>query len=84
VHIPSKYYEKIPKFYFVVGILLVASAISKGMDDFVAILHLFFGSTSIMYAVGVYKARAKHRNDPPAEDNQQAESESKSEIRDFP
>ncbi len=82
MHLPAKYYERIPKFYFVVGILLVASAISKGMDDFVAILHLFFGLMSIMYAVGVYKARAKHRNDPPAEDDPQEESES--EIRDFP
>ncbi len=82
MHIPSKYYERIPKFYFVVGILLVASAIYKEMDHFVAVLHLFFGSTSIMYAVGVYKARTKHRNNQPEEDNQQAESES--EIRDFP
>jgi hypothetical protein len=82
VHLPSKYYERIPKFYFVVGILLVASAISKGMDDFVAILHLFFGVMSTMYAVGVYKARAKHRNNPPADDSQDAESES--EIRNFP
>ena len=82
MHLPDKYYERIPKFYFVVGILLVASSISKGVDDFVALLHLFFGVMSILYAVGVYKARSKHRNDPPADDNQPAESES--EIRDFP
>ena len=82
MHLPAKYYERIPKFYFVVGILLVASSISKGMNDFVALLHLFFGVISILYAVGVHKARAKHRIDPPADDSKQAESES--EIRDFP
>ena len=82
MHLPSKFYERIPKFYFVVGILLVASAIYKEMDDFVAVLHLFFGLMSILYAVGVHKARAKHRNDPPAEENPREESES--EIRDFP
>ncbi len=82
MHLPDKYYEKIPKFYFIVGILLVASSISKGMDDFVALLHLFFGVMSILYAVGVYKARAKHRNSTTADDSQPAESES--EIRDFP
>ncbi len=82
MHLPTKYYEKIPKFYFVVGILLVASAISKGMDDFVALLHLLFGVMSILYAVGVHKARAKHRKSTTADDNQPAESES--EIRDFP
>jgi hypothetical protein len=82
VHLPDKYYERIPKFYFVVGILLVASSISKGMDDFVALLHLFFGVMSILYTVGVYKARAKHRNSTTANDSQPAESES--EIRDFP
>jgi len=82
VHLPDKYYERIPKFYFVVGILLVTSSISKGVDDFVALLHLFFGVMSILYAVGVYKARAKHRNSEAADDSQPAESES--EIRDFP
>ena len=82
MHLPDKYYERIPKFYFVVGILLVTSSISKGVDDFVALLHLFFGVMSILYAVGVYKARAKHRNSEAADDSQPAESES--EIRDFP
>ncbi len=82
MHLPDKFYERIPKFYFVAGILLVASSISKGIDDFVALLHLFFGVMSILYAVGVYKARAKHRNSEAADDSQPAESES--EIRNFP
>ena len=73
--IPAKYYERIPTIYFIIGILLVASSIAKGMDDYVAYLHLFFGITSVSYAVSVSRARAKYRKNPPAtDDGQQSQS----------
>ena len=72
--IPEKYYERIPKFYFIVGILLLANSIYIGIDDFAAYFYLGFGVVSILYAVSVQKARVKHRKDPPAEDSQQSES----------
>ncbi len=81
MHIPDKYYERIPKIYFIVGILLILSSISKGLDDYVAFLHLFFGMMSVLYAVSVHKARTKHRNNPPAEDPEPVQAES--EVRDL-
>jgi len=74
VLIPEKYYERIPKFYFIVGILLLANSAYIGMENFAAYFYLGFGMVSILYAVGVQKARTKHRKDLPAEDSQQSES----------
>jgi hypothetical protein len=79
VHIPAKYYERIPKFYFIVGLLLIGNAIYDGLQDTADYAHLFFGTMSIIYAVSVQRARIKHRNERPAEDPQQSESE----IRDL-
>jgi hypothetical protein len=70
VHIPGKYYERIPIFYFIVGILLLANAMYLGMEDFAAYFYLAFGMVSILYAVGVQKVRTKHRNNLPAEDSE--------------
>ena len=72
--IPEKYYERIPKFYFIVGILLLANSAYIGIEDFAAYFYLGFGVVSILYAVGVQKARTKNRKDLPAEDSQQSES----------
>ena len=84
--IPEKYYERIPKFYFIVGVLLLVNSIYIGMENFAAYFYLGFGMVSILYAAGVQKARTKHRKDVPAEDSRQSESESaesESEIRDL-
>lgn len=72
--IPEKYYERIPQFYFIVGILLLANSAYLGIENFASYFYLGFGVVSILYAVGVQKARAKHRKDLPAEDSQQSES----------
>jgi len=83
VHIPAKYYERIPKFYFIVGLLLIGNALYDGLNDTAAYSHFFFGAMSIIYAVSVQKARVKHRDDSAPEEHQQSESESQSEIRDL-
>ncbi len=83
MHIPAKYYERIPKFYFIVGLLLVGNAIYDGLNDTAAYAHFFFGTMSIIYAVSVQRARLKHRDNPPAEDGQESESQAESEIRDL-
>ena len=79
--IPEKYYERIPQFYFIVGILLLANAAYMGIENFAAYFYLGFGVVSILYAVGVQKARTMHRKDLPAEDGQQSDPES--EVRDL-
>lgn len=75
MQIPAKYYEHIPIFYFIVGILLLANSIYIGMENFAAYFYFAFGILSVLYAVSVHMARSKHRNNPPAEEAPPSESE---------
>lgn len=74
MQIPAKYYERIPQFYFIVGVLLLANAIYLGREDFAAYFYFAFGMVSLLYAAGVQKARAKYRKEAPEENDQQSES----------
>ncbi len=79
MHIPAKYYERIPKFYFIVGILLLVNSMYLGPEAFAAYFYFGFGIVSILYAVGVQNARAKHRNYPLVQGSEQTQSEPESE-----
>jgi hypothetical protein len=80
VQIPAKYYMRIPIFYFIVGMLLLANSIYMGMENFAAYFYFAFGILSVLYAVSVHMARSKHRKDPSAEEAPQSESE----VHDLP
>jgi hypothetical protein len=80
VHIPEKYYERIPQFYFVVGVLLLANAMYLGLEDFAAYFYLAFGIVSLLYAVGVKRARENNRNYPETTTSQQTQSEAETET----
>lgn len=82
MHIPEKYYERIPQFYFIVGILLLANSFYLGIDDFASYFYMAFGFVSLLYAVGVKKARERNRNYPLTEDASQAEADSAAEPAD--
>jgi len=80
VQIPAKYYERIPKFYFIVGILLLVNSIYMGMNNIAAIFYFVFGTISVLYAVSVHMMRSRNRDKLPAEDLSQSESD----VRDLP
>lgn len=74
MHIPAKYYDRIPIFYFIVGILLVLDAFYIGMNDLVAYLYAVAGVASIVYSASVHWARTRNRKEPPSADTQQSGS----------
>ncbi len=77
VHIPARYYKRIPKFYFIVGILLVLTSFTLEGDKLAAYLYFISGIVSIIYAVSVHQARARVRrkralanqHQPPADND---------------
>lgn len=91
MHIPDKYYERIPQFYFIVGVLLLVNSMYLGMENFAAYFYLAFGCVSILYAVGVKRARERNRDYPlttadpeeSAESAPQAEAAPESEAREL-
>ena len=61
MHIPARYYKRIPTFYFVVGILLVISSFNMDHNPLAAYLYFMAGVVSVIYAVSVFQARRKRR-----------------------
>ncbi|MDX1405251.1 MAG: hypothetical protein R3192_11970 [Woeseiaceae bacterium] len=61
MHIPARYYKRIPKFYFVAGILLVLTAFNMDDNPLGAYLYFLAGVVSVVYAVSVFQARRKRR-----------------------
>jgi hypothetical protein len=75
VHIPARYYKRIPKFYFIVGILLVISSFNMDENPLGSYLYFIAGVVSVIYAVSVAQARRKRRKSMPREDLQPAPDE---------
>lgn len=63
MHIPARYYKRIPQFYFIVGILLVISSFNMEDNRLGAYLYFVAGVVSLIYAVSVFQARRKARKD---------------------
>lgn len=61
MHIPARYYKRIPQFYFIVGILLVISSFNMEDNPLGAYLYFMAGVISVVYAVSVFEARRKGR-----------------------
>lgn len=62
MHIPARYYKRIPQFYFIVGILLVISSFNMEDNPLASFLYFMAGVVSVIYAVSVFQARRKKRN----------------------
>ncbi len=76
VHIPARYYKRIPKFYFIVGILLVLTSFTMNGDKLAAYLYFMSGVVSVIYAVSVHQVRARGRRKQQLQDSQQPQPDS--------
>ncbi len=61
LHIPARYYKRIPKFYFIAGILLVITSFNMEDNPLASYLYFLAGVVSVIYAVSVFQARRKQR-----------------------
>lgn len=61
LHIPARYYKRIPKFYFIAGILLVITSFNMEDNPLASYIYFIAGLVSVIYAVSVFQARRKQR-----------------------
>ena len=59
--IPKPVYERIPQFYFLVGLLFVANGLYLGFEIALAFYYIGFGLISCGYGVGIFLIRMQHR-----------------------
>jgi len=66
--IPSPVYERIPQFYFLVGLLLIADGIYLGFDFAPTPYYVGLGLASCAYGLAIRIMRIRYRRDQSAAD----------------
>ena len=59
--LPTPLYERIPQFWFLLGLLFVANGLYIGLDITVSFGYVAVGFGCCVYGVGIAVVRSKHR-----------------------
>jgi hypothetical protein len=60
--LPKPVYERIPQFYFLVGLLFMANGLYLGFDFVLAFYYIGFGLISCSYGVAIFLMRLQNRH----------------------
>lgn len=66
--LPTPIYERIPQFFFLLGILFMTAGIYIGFDIAIAFAYVSFGALCSTYGIGIFVVRMlRRKGKPPAE-----------------
>ena len=64
--LPTPVYERIPQFYFLVGLLFMANGLYLGFEFAIAFYYIGFGLISCSYGVAIFLMRLQNRHAQPS------------------
>ena len=71
--LPTPVYERVPQFFFLIGLQFVANGLYLGFEFSIAFFYIGFGLLSCGYGVSLHLMRMQHRQakagDEPAQDH---------------
>ena len=67
--LPTPVYERIPQFYFLVGLLFITNGLYLGLDYAIAFYYIGFGFISCAYGVAIFLMRRLNRQGRTAVQN---------------
>ena len=59
--LPSPIYERIPQFWFLLGLLFISIGVFVGIDFPLFFLYIIVGFVCCNYGIGIYMIRQFHR-----------------------
>jgi hypothetical protein len=59
--VPTPLYERLPQFWFLLGLLFIANGLYLGLDFVLAFAYLAVGLSCCTYGMGIALARLAHR-----------------------
>lgn len=62
--LPTPVYERIPQFYFLLGMLFITNGLYIGFENSVSFAYILFGMLSSSYGVGIFLVRRAFRSKP--------------------
>ena len=66
MRLPKPVYERIPQFYFLVGLLFMANGLYLGFEFVLAFYYIGFGLICCCSGVAIFFTRMQHRQLQPA------------------
>jgi hypothetical protein len=73
--LPTPVYERLPQFWFLLGLLFVANGLYLGLHIPISLAHVCIGFACCGFGLGVAVVRNRYRRDPSENDNSMAPSE---------
>ena len=64
--LPTPIYERIPQFWFLLGLYFIAIGLYVGFNVPVSFLYIIGGFVCCMYGIGIYLVRLRYRQHSPA------------------
>lgn len=59
--LPTPVYERIPQFWFLLGLLFVANGLYLGIDFAISLLYIAMGFACCAYGIGIAVVRMRYR-----------------------
>ena len=67
--IPTPIYERIPQFWFLLGLLFISNGLYIGFEFSISFVYIGVGMLCCSYGVVIFLMRLKYRQDEPANDD---------------
>ncbi len=64
--LPTPIYERIPQFWFLLGLLFIATGLYLGFEFVLSFWYIAVGLSCCSYGVGLFLVRLRHRRSPQA------------------
>ena len=65
--LPTPVYERLPQFYFLLGLLFIANGLYISLDLSISFIYIGFGLWCSAYGIGIFVVRTIRRAKPAAE-----------------
>ncbi len=64
--LPTPIYERIPQFWFLLGLLFIAAGLYLGFEFALSFAYITLGFSCCAYGVGIFLVRLRYRQSPQA------------------
>jgi len=65
--LPTPVYERLPQFFFLLGLLFIANGLYISFDFSISFVYIGFGLWCSAYGIGIFVVRTIRRTQPAAE-----------------
>lgn len=73
--LPTSIYERAPQFWFLLGLLFIATGFYMGSEFVLSYWYIAVGFACCAYGVGIFLVRLRHRQSPKAAEQRAAPAE---------